>query len=137
VENIRLTGKLVSGQGVARGFTREAWARSAFMAGVGIDPFPGTLNLRIPESPARAAWVEARVRCGILMPAPEASFCDGRLFRATVAAPNGQSIDGAVVVPMVPKYPEEQLEIIAAVGLRDALDVRDGDELVVHVNLSA
>ncbi|HTI88172.1 MAG TPA: DUF120 domain-containing protein [Alphaproteobacteria bacterium] len=137
MDDIRLTGTLVSGQGVARGFTRESWARSAFVAGVGIDPFPGTLNLLISESPARAAWVAARVQRGILMPAPQASFCDGRLFRATVGSANGPSIDGAVVVPMVPKYPEEQLEIIAAVGLRDALGVRDGDELIVHVNLSA
>jgi CTP-dependent riboflavin kinase len=141
VDDIRLTGTLVSGQGVAQSFTRAPWARAAFMQAVGIDPFPGTLNLKIAEGPSRAAWVTARAKRGILMPAPDASFCDGRLFRATLWAlagqyPTGRSIAGAVVVPMVPKYPEEQLEIIAAVALRDALGVRDGDELVVQVNLS-
>jgi riboflavin kinase len=132
---IRLTGTLVSGQGVARGFTREQWARDAFIAGVGIDPFPGTLNLRIADGPARASWIVARASRGIVMPAPDASFCDGRLFHARLTAGGGASVAGAVVVPMVPKYPEEQLEIIAPVGLRDALGIRDGDELIVDVDL--
>ncbi|MGE5538823.1 MAG: DUF120 domain-containing protein [Gemmatimonas sp.] len=133
---IRLSGRLVSGQGVARTFTREPWARSGFMAAVGIDPFPGTLNLSIPEGPQRTAWSAARISRGILMPAPSASFCDGRIFRATVAARARAAIAGAVVVPMVPGYPEDQLEIIAAVGLRDALGIEDGDELAVDVDLS-
>jgi riboflavin kinase len=138
VDDIRLTGTLVSGQGVARGFTREPWARAAFVAAVGIDPYPGTLNLRIADGPARVAWIAARNRRGIVMPAPDASFCDGRLFRASIsAATSGASVVGAVVVPMVAKYPEEQLEIIAAVGLRDALGVEDGDDLLVDIDLSA
>jgi riboflavin kinase len=137
MDDLRLTGTLVSGQGVARGFTREPWARAAFVAAVAIDPFPGTLNLRIADGPARAAWIAARARRGIVMPAPEASFCDGRLFRANVSALNVAAVAAAVVVPMVPKYPDEQLEIIAAVALRDALGVRDGDEVVVLVDLSA
>jgi CTP-dependent riboflavin kinase len=34
---------------------------------------------------------------------------------------------------MVPGYPEDQLEIIAAVGLRNALVVGDGDEIAVKI----
>ena len=136
VDGVRLVGRLVSGQGVARTFTRAEWARSAFMAAVGIDPYPGTLNLSVADGPERAAWLAARGRRGIVMAAPNAAFCDGRLFRATVSASGRPPIDGAVVVPMVAMYPEDQLEIIAAIGLRDALGVADGDELTVAVDLT-
>jgi CTP-dependent riboflavin kinase len=133
---IMLTGRLVSGQGVAKSFTRETWARNAFMKAVGIDPFPGTLNLAVDDGPERRAWISARSSGGILMPAPNATFCDGRLFRARVtAAIMGKSADGAVVVPMVPGYPEEQLEFIAVVGLRDTLGVGDGARLEVTVDV--
>jgi hypothetical protein len=50
---ITLRGQLVSGQGMARHYTREAWARKAFMTAAGIDPFPGTLNLSLPEGTER------------------------------------------------------------------------------------
>jgi len=38
---------------------------------------------------------------------------------------------------MVPGYPEDQLEIIATVGLRDALGVADRDELRVEIDLAS
>ena len=133
---IELTGRLVSGQGVARHYTREEWARAAFMAAAGIDPFPGTLNLSVPDSSERQRWVACRGQAGILLSAPDPSFCHGRLFRASVSSGStGRSTEGAVVVPMVPVYPEDQLEIIASVGLRVALGVEDGAELLVRISL--
>lgn len=134
--SIVLTGRLVSGQGVARTFTRESWAREAFMKGVGIDPFPGTLNLAVADSPERKQWIAARGNSGILMPAPNAKFCDGRLFPAAVTEPvSGKSVEGAIVVPMVPGYPEDQLELIATVGLRDTLGIADGAGLRVEIEI--
>jgi CTP-dependent riboflavin kinase len=133
---IELTGRLVSGQGVAQRYTREEWARDAFMTAAGIDPFPGTLNLSVPDSRERQRWIACRSREGILLPAPNPSFCDGRLFRAAVfSEATGHSVDGAVVVPMVGGYPEDQLEIIAALSLRDALCAADGTELLVRISL--
>lgn len=130
---IRLVGTVVSGKGEARRYTREPWALDAFMKAAGIDPFPGTLNLAVYDGVERTAWLKARTARGVLLPAPSAGFCDGRLFRAEVTAAPGRSEKGAIVVPMVPGYPEDQLEIIAAVGLRDALAVEDGDEVAVRI----
>ena len=131
--SIELTGRLASGEGVARHYTREAWARAAFMKTVGIDPFPGTLNVLIPEGPDRADWLAARTKEGMLLPAPNPEFCDGRLFRATLTSDSGHSVKGAVVVPMVPGYPEDRIELIADIGLRDALGIADGDLLTVRI----
>jgi CTP-dependent riboflavin kinase len=134
---ITLQGRVVTGQGVARHYTREAWARAAFMEVAGIDPFPGTLNLSVADCDERRNWVSCRGRSGILLPAPSPSFCDGRLFRASVSAGGGERAEmGAVVVPMVPGYPEDQLEIIAAIGLRSALGAGDGDDLTVRIDLA-
>lgn len=134
--SITLKGLLVSGQGVARQYTREAWAREAFMTAAGIDPFPGTLNLRVHDGAERRRWLASRSSAGILLPAPNLSFCDGRLFRAAVSSEAaGRSVCGAVVVPMVSAYPEDQIEIIAAIGLRDALGVEDGAELLVRIDM--
>jgi CTP-dependent riboflavin kinase len=107
-------------------FTRIDWARAAFVAQLGIDPFPGTLNL-VPDG--AAAWAAVRARPGIRIPAPDARFCDARAWRVRLAG----GIDGAIVVPEVPGYPDDKIEIIAAVGLRAALDLVDGDMLAFEV----
>ncbi|MEM3712744.1 MAG: DUF120 domain-containing protein [Thermoproteota archaeon] len=42
---------------------------------------------------------------------------------------------GAVVIPRVPSYPKDMLEIIAPVNLRETLGLKDGDEIEVTVLL--
>jgi riboflavin kinase, archaea type len=134
--SLELTGRLVTGQGVARLYTRADWAREAFMNAAGIDPFPGTLNMVVADGPERRRWIGVRGRAGILLPAPVPSFCDGRLFRASVLSAGSETaVEGAVVVPMVAGYPEDQVEIISAIGLRDALGVGDGARLMVRIVL--
>ena len=132
--SIELVGRLASGEGVARHYTREPWARNAFMAAAGIDPFPGTLNVLIPDGPDRQTWLAVRTAKGIVLPAPNPEFCDGRLFRATVtASTSGHFATGAVIVPMVPGYPEDRVELIASIGLRETLGIKDGDVLTVQI----
>jgi riboflavin kinase len=134
--SLELSGRLASGEGVARHYTREAWARDAFMKAAGIDPFPGTLNVLIPDGPDRQSWLEARVTEGIVLPAPTPEFCDGRLFHAIVTSMAGHSAKGAVVVPMVPGYPEDRVEVIADIGLREAFGIVDGDVLTVRIEMA-
>ena len=135
--SIELIGRLASGEGVARHYTRESWARNAFMKAVGIDPFPGTLNILIPDGSDRQRWLAVRMKEGNLLPAPNPEFCDGRLFRAIVTtSESGNSAKGAVVVPMVPAYPDDRVELIADIGLRDTLGIKDGDVLTVRIEIS-
>lgn len=131
--SIELIGRLASGEGVARHYTREPWARTAFMNAAGIDPFPGTLNVLIPDGPDRQTWLAVRTAKGTVLPAPNPEFCDGRLFHATVRSVSGQFVKGAVIVPMVPGYPDDRVELIADVGLRDTLGIVDGDVLTVRI----
>jgi CTP-dependent riboflavin kinase len=115
-----VTGRVASGQGEGASFTRLAWARAAFVAQLGIDPFPGTLNLALAD---KSGWIVQRARPGITIRAPNPSWCNARAYKVRVAG----RIAGAVVVPEIAGYPEDKIEIIAAVSLRAALGLADGD----------
>ena len=119
-------GRVARGRGEGAAFTQIPWARAEFVARLGVDPFPGTLNL-VPED--AAAWAALRTTPGILIPSPDPKFCDARAWRVRVAG----RIDCAVVVPDVPGYPGDKIEIIAAVRVRDALGLADGDLVALEV----
>ena len=54
----------------------------------------------------------------------------GLLFKASIAG-----LNCAVILPQIKNYPENILEIIAPVNLRDKLKVNDGDALTVSVQV--
>ncbi|MDH3241897.1 MAG: CTP-dependent riboflavin kinase [Alphaproteobacteria bacterium] len=124
-----LSGRLVTGKGEATFFTQADWARAAFQDLVGIDPWPGTLNLQLTETADLEAWAEIRLAPGRLLRAPDPEWCDGRVYPARLE----ERINAAVVVPDVASYPDDQVEIIAAVQLRRELTATDGDELVIEI----
>jgi len=45
-----LQGQLVHGLGLARNLTRIDWVRRQLIDRVGIDPHPGTLNLKLADA---------------------------------------------------------------------------------------
>ncbi len=125
------SGELVSGKGEGAFFTRADWARTAFQVLVGIDPWPGTLNLRVSDKDCLAVWTEIKSKPGLLMPAPDPAWCAARCYSTLVAG----RVKGAIVVPEIADYPADQVEIIAAVNLRQALAISDGDVVSVAVTV--
>ena len=102
----------------------------AFARGLGFEPFPGTLNLRL----ANQAMIEQRRRLGHVAGIEISGFSDGRrtygpvkCFRATIEARH----PGAVLAIERTHYDSSVLEIIAPVNLRKALGLVDGDECSV------
>ena len=124
-----LTGKLVSGLGEGAGFTRTEWARRQFVELLGIDPYPGTLNLVVEDEDAFKTWRAIRKQAGLIITPPDQGWCKGTCYPATVAG----TIKGAVVVPEIADYPTDKIEIIAEVGLRRALGLADGDSVALDV----
>jgi phosphoglycolate phosphatase len=124
---LSFTGQVATGKGEAVGFTSAPWARAAFVDLVGIDPFPGTLNLIVMGGDDQAAWARLRASGGRLMTPPDPSWCAGRLFTVLLA----DRVEGAIIVPEVADYAGDQVEIIAAVNLRATLGVGDGDPVLV------
>ncbi len=123
-----LTGILASGLGEGESFTRLDWARAAFVAKVGIDPYPGTVNLALDDEAARAMWARLRARPGLRIVPPDPGWCAAKLYPVTIAG----RIPGAVVLPELPSYPADKVEVIAAIEVRAALGLRDGDTLALE-----
>lgn len=122
-----MRGRVATGTGQGRHFTQLDWARRQFVQKLGIDPFPGTLNLVLED--AESIDVRHRLRktpgARIENPNDGPNDCDGRCYPVTIEG----RIDAAIVLPEVPGYSPVQIELIAPVCLRDALDLTEGDSL--------
>jgi len=95
---------------------------------LGFTPFPGTLNLRLTQESAQARKQLGEMEKAIII-VPVKGFCCGLCYKARIMG----KIDGAVILPQLPDYPEDLLEIIAPVYLRTALGLREGDEVRLTV----
>ena len=133
--SIVLCGPLVDGFGEGQRFTAIDWVRQRFRNLLQIDPYPGTVNVRLTSAEQRAALARVRAARGIVLP-PEAGFCAATCYRASMAGPaGGPGIPAAIVVPHVPGYPEDRVELVAAVNVRSVLGVKTGDEITIRVTL--
>ena len=126
-----IEGRVESGKGLGATFTRLDWARRIFLDGYGIDPFPGTLNLRAQPDAAKDTWRRA-VERGRLFKAPISDACDARCLAAVIRHGDRETA-GVIVVPLVEGYPDDQIELVAAIHLREYLGVVDGDSVTLDV----
>lgn len=119
-----IMGRLASGIGQGRHFTRLDWARRQFVERLGIDPFPGTVNVIVDAGESAAEWARLQATPGVRIdnPGDGPHDCDARCFRVSIEG----RIDAAIVLPEVAGYAPDQIEMIAAVGVREALEVADG-----------
>jgi len=129
MERQRITGAMATGLGKATGFTSLDWARQAFRDRLGIDPYPGTVNVIVTSDQERAAWRLVKSWRGIMLPPPRPDWCNSRCYLARI----NDRIDAAIVLPEIESYPEDQIELIAAVAVRGTLNLKDGDPVVIDV----
>ena len=123
---ISFRGKVFSGKGEGKHFVELPWVRAQIEQKLGFRPYFGTLNLHLFEEEdvlKRKRLLESAL--GICVE-PETGYFSGTLFRATILG-----IEAAVVIPQVPNYPVDVLEVIAPVYLRGKLEKGKGDLAVV------
>ena len=127
----QLIGRLATGIGMGTSFTQLPWAKEQFVERVGVDPFPGTINVMIDDAESMPVWVRLKQTAGIRMENPNDGphDCDAKCWRVSIDG----KIDGAIVFPLVPDYPIAQVEVIAPVGVRDALGIEDGDAVTLTI----
>ena len=141
-----IEGELRDGLRVAAQFTELPWVREQFQRKLGLDIWPGTVNLQVQDPTGLA--VLARLRAGpdapdpvpgaIPIEPPSASpstgeaagpaYCVGYCYLARLGP-----IPAAIVVPHVPDYPPDKLELVAPVRVRDALGLNPGDRVTVTI----
>ncbi len=119
-------GELVSGLGQASGFLAVDWVRDAIEAMLGGPFHPGTVNL---DSDARGAQLAARHRHDVRLrrfelPARD-SFCSA-LLHAVELSHGLLSTPALLLWPQVAGYPDEKLELICPIPLREGWALADG-----------
>ena len=130
-EKTTITGRIVGG--VSRGafFTQLEWVQEQCQKKLGFKPYPGTLNLEIDEE--KIPQIEALwQREGLELVPTDSNFCSGHVYPVSV-----MGVSGAIVAPAddARVHGPNIIEIIAPTNLKQALDVEDGDEIMLTFNL--
>lgn len=119
-------GTVYSGSGAGKHFVNLPWVRRQIQEKLGFTPYSGTLNLRLTgENEKKRRLLDAAQGLAVK---PEAGYCPGALFKATI-----DGLECAVVIPKVPNYPADILEIIAPLYLRGNLGLTDSSTVAVMV----
>lgn len=121
-------GTVFSGEGRGKKFVELPWFKRQVEEKLGFSPYLGTLNLRlsIKEAEKRILLENSE---GLVVE-PQTGYYSGLLFKATIDA-----LECGIVIPIMPNYPSNVLEVIAPVYLRGQLKLIDGSLVTVSVNV--
>ena len=123
---ILVKGKVFAGLGEGKRFTELPWVRSQIEEQLRFKPYPGTLNLSL-SSDGEAGSLLYKFEGKRIV--PKKGYLAGRLYRAVVMGRE----PGALVRPEIPGYPDNVVEIVAPVCLREKYHLRDGDDVEVKI----
>ena len=129
----RMTGIIFSDLGQAASFMALKWVQTALQQRLGFKPFPATLNVRPKDAADAQVWGRVRDNAGgISLGAANDSFCQARLYPIELVIQSGTKTDkicGAILLPEVKNYPNDKIEIVAPVRLKEHFGIQDGDQL--------
>lgn len=125
---LSLKGKVFSGTGEGAKFTELPWAKQQIVEKIGFTPYPGTLNIKLTKN-SLVAKNSLKKTNGIEILSTK-DFCRGKCFHAYM-----DDLKCAVVIPEVEDYPEDVIEIIAPVNLREKFKLKDGNVVEVKALL--
>lgn len=128
-DSIVITGRIVEGLKESSFFTHLPWVKKQFMTKLGVDPYPGTLNLDIIDASDVEKLKGIKRRKGVEIIPADPGFCAAKCFHVLVCG----KVKGALIIPQVPGYPESTLEIISSDSIRDVLSLKIGDPVSVEI----
>ena len=124
-----IIGQLVHGLGLAKELTGIDWVRRQLIDLVGIDPYPGTLNLDLPDDTSRAHWQSWHSMPGSIIEPEDVDFCRARCYPVRIEG----RIPAAVLLPELPGYPANKMELVAALPMRKHLCLADNARVRVEL----
>lgn len=119
---VKLKGKVVSGLGVGRKYV-ELY-RHMFRKYLGINPFPGTLNVDVG---CDVSAILAKMRHK-LIPPPFPGYGEVIAYKGYI-----KDLEVYVIKPCITSHGWNILEIISEKNLRKQLKLRDGDEIEITI----
>lgn len=124
-----IVGKVSTGMGRGHKFMSKKGYKSQFIKKLGINPYHGTLNLKLSAAGLSALGKITRKK-GILV---EGFSSRGRAFgEVSCYMAEARGVKCALVVPKMSMH-RDVAEIISSVRLRSRLGLKDGDRLKVSV----
>jgi len=123
---LNFEGVVFSGKGEGKKFVSLPWVIFQITKRRGFVPYKGTLNIRLNQQ-GKENRKKLQKEDGIMIE-PQESYCPGISFKAQIDA-----LNCAVIIPLVPNYPSDVLEIIAPIYLRGYLRLVDGNSVKVTV----
>jgi riboflavin kinase len=132
---VELEGTVTSGMGEGRHYISLSGYVEQFRERLGYEPFPGTLNVDLDEESVRARSAVSSLP-GVPIDGwedDERTFGPATCYAATVEYDGAVAEETHIIVPERTHHDETQLEIIAPVKLREALDLDDGTVVSVRV----
>jgi len=131
---LTVEGIVFTGLGEGAYYVSRDGYRRQFIAKLGFDPYPGTLNIRLSDAKSLKSREIIEQYRGIEIE----GFSDGdrtygpvRCFRATI---NGK-VEGALVIAQRTHYGKDTMEFIAPVNVRRTLGLKDGDKVRAEIYL--
>jgi len=129
----QMSGIIFSDLGQAASFMTLDWVQSALKRCLGFDAFPATLNVRPKAAQDARLWRRVRDQsAGVRLAPTNGGFCAARLYPIEIltgTGATGEKIAGAILFPEVENYPDDKIEIVAPLRLKQHLGVTDGDQL--------
>ncbi|VVB87267.1 Riboflavin kinase [uncultured archaeon] len=123
-----LSGKVITGLGEGQYYISLEGYRSQFIEKLGFTPYPGTLNIKLdPRSIEMRKGISADIKISGFT-TENRTFGSGSCFNVMI-----EDVKGAVIVPERTHYPEDIIEIIAPMNLREHLEITDGSTVEVEV----
>ena len=128
MKTLCVKGKVFSGKGEGAEFIKLPWVRKQIKEKLGFIPHPGTLNIKLAEDSIRLKSLKKAESIEI---SPAMGFCHGRCYNAYLM----DNLECAIIAPDVENYPEDIMEIIASINLREKLRLEDGNIVEVRILL--
>jgi riboflavin kinase len=127
LKSLHIRGRVFSGNGEGARFIELPWVKRQIEERLGFTPHLGTLNLKIEKDSLKARTSLEEADGVEVLPAE--GFSRGSLFKASL----GGNLECAIVIPHIPNYPEDVIEIIASKNLREKLKLHDGESVQVEI----
>ena len=123
---MKINGEVTTGLGKAAFFLSQDFYVNNFLNNCGFKPYPGTLNVIVPDEYLNHIN-EVKNNCENIIE-PEEGFGAVKYIKAIL----NDEITGAIVFPAKTEHTENYLEFIAQDKLRDKLNLKDCDTLTIE-----
>lgn len=128
--NVIIRGRVVRGLG--EGSKYVELYKDLLRRALGIEPFPGTLNVVVDSGSLDRLQTLLKSKPHAIIEPPSKEYRAVLAWRARV---NGYR--AYLIKPLASKHPEQVIEFIADVNLRELLRVQNGSEVIVDAEIES